>query len=338
MKAGVIGLGHGSRVLINSFRLSQIEVYGVSSKNFIKAKKIGKDKKVSNIYKNWKLLVHDKNIDIIAIAVPAKFQIDIIKECIKKNKIIFCEKPLGINILSINKIIKNLSSYKKYILMNYFFQEHNAFIKFHNLLNKKKKYESDTVTVKFITQTYSNKKKLINWKSNYNEGGGIINLFFSHIIDYLIIFFGKVKKIETKIEKKNNMEERLFAIINFKSNIKAKVFIDINNPKNAHSIEYNSKHYKLILKNSGKDYGKKFKLIYKNDKKKIFKLLKYRNQTKKINYDSRIFFTSKIIDQLKKNFSKSTQNNNLKRFQYNENIINKARLSLKKDKGVLING
>ena len=67
MKAGVIGLGHGSWGLINSFRLSQIEVYGISSKNFIKAKKIGKDKKVSNIYKNWKLLVHDKNIDINTI-------------------------------------------------------------------------------------------------------------------------------------------------------------------------------------------------------------------------------------------------------------------------------
>ena len=44
-----------------------------------------------------------------------------------------------------------------------------------------------------------------------------------------------------------------------------------------------------------------------------------------------------VIDGLKKNFNKSTQNNNLKRFQYNENIINKARLSLKKDKGILIN-
>ena len=37
MKAGVIGLGHGSRVLINAFRLSNIEVYGIASKNNRKA-------------------------------------------------------------------------------------------------------------------------------------------------------------------------------------------------------------------------------------------------------------------------------------------------------------
>ena len=46
MKAGVIGLGHGSRVLIDAFQLSNIEVYGIVSKNKRKAEKIRKEKKI----------------------------------------------------------------------------------------------------------------------------------------------------------------------------------------------------------------------------------------------------------------------------------------------------
>ena len=106
MKAGVIGLGHGSRVLINAFRLSNIEVYGIASKNKWKAEKIKKEKKIEIAYRNWKLLIKDKKINIVAIAVPAVFQIGMLKECIKENKIILCEKPLGINISEINKAVE----------------------------------------------------------------------------------------------------------------------------------------------------------------------------------------------------------------------------------------
>ena len=46
MKAGIIGLGHGSRVLIDSFKLSKVKIEGIASKNFINAKKIGQQKKI----------------------------------------------------------------------------------------------------------------------------------------------------------------------------------------------------------------------------------------------------------------------------------------------------
>jgi len=38
LKAGIIGLGHGSRVLIDAFILNNIEVYGIASKNYSNAK------------------------------------------------------------------------------------------------------------------------------------------------------------------------------------------------------------------------------------------------------------------------------------------------------------
>ena len=39
MKVGIIGLGHGAKVLLHAFNQSNIEIHGIVGKNFNKAKK-----------------------------------------------------------------------------------------------------------------------------------------------------------------------------------------------------------------------------------------------------------------------------------------------------------
>ena len=78
MKVGIIGLGHGKRVLFDAFTLSNLDVYGVASKNKEKARKFSKQKKSIKSYKNWIDMIEDQEIAVIAIAVPACHQIKII--------------------------------------------------------------------------------------------------------------------------------------------------------------------------------------------------------------------------------------------------------------------
>ena len=135
MKVGIIGLGHGQRVLFESFKLSNIKILGVASKDQKKAEIFSKKNNIIKKYKNWKEIIKDNEIDIIAIAVPAVYQITIIRECIRYNKIIFIEKPIGTNIKSIKKIINELKFYKRNIIIDYIFCEHNAFKKFKSLIS-----------------------------------------------------------------------------------------------------------------------------------------------------------------------------------------------------------
>ena len=78
MKVGIIGLGHGQRVLFESFKLSNIKILGVVSKDQKKAEIFSKKNNIIKKYKNWKEIIKDNEIDIIAIAVPAVHQIKII--------------------------------------------------------------------------------------------------------------------------------------------------------------------------------------------------------------------------------------------------------------------
>ena len=339
LKAGIIGLGHGSRVLIDAFILNNIEVYGVASKNYSNAKKISKEKKIKKAYRSWKELVYDTKINIVAIAVPPNFQIKILKECLNKNKRVFCEKPLGINIKKIDNLLFDIQKRRKFFFVDYIFQEHEAFKKFYRIINNNRINKNDYIKINLNTQTYVNKNKIVNWKSNSNKGGGIVNLFLSHIIDYLIWFFGPIKKTSCKIFKKGEREIYADCLIEFKSNINAKILINTDNPRKVHLIQYNSNKYQITLKNSGSDYGKKFtinfKKVYKNNKPKFIKI-PFNDLTTKFKEDSRILLTSRIIEKLKRGMSNRYQTKNLKRFQYNEYILHCIRKAVKCNKSIQV--
>ena len=62
------------------------------------------------IEKNFNKIFNDKDVDIIFISSPTNTHIKFIEEGMKKNKTIFCEKPLDLNI---NKIVRTLKKVKK---------------------------------------------------------------------------------------------------------------------------------------------------------------------------------------------------------------------------------
>ena len=338
LKAGIIGLGHGSRVLIDAFRLNNIKIYGIASKTYSKAIKISKEKKIYKTFRTWKDLVNDNQIDIVAIAVPPYLQIEILKECLLRNKKVLCEKPLGIDFKKINNLILDIKKKQNFFFIDYIFPEHQAFKKFKKILIEKKINQNIDINIFFNTKTYVNKNKIINWKSQINKGGGIINLYLSHIVDYLIWFFGSIKNIKCNIIKKERREISAYCIIEFYSCAIARIVINLNKPKKHHIIQVNSKKFNLILENFGPDYGKNFAIKYKkiNNKKNNFINIPCNDLTRKFQGDTRILLTSRIIKKIKNGVSNTYKRKNLKRFHYNEYILHYLRKSVKEDKKITI--
>ena len=106
-------------------------------------------------------------------------------------------------------IINELEFYKRNIIIDYIFCEHNAFKKFKSLIPKKNKFMYGHVDVIFNTQSYAMKNKLINWKLKPSLGGGLINLYLPHIFDYLIYFFGQIFSIKINKKNKKNFSTKL---------------------------------------------------------------------------------------------------------------------------------
>jgi len=61
----------------------------------------------------------DKNIDLIFIASSTSTHIKFIKEAAKHKKVVFCEKPLDLNIDKVNKCLKEIKKYKPKIQLGF---------------------------------------------------------------------------------------------------------------------------------------------------------------------------------------------------------------------------
>ena len=61
----------------------------------------------------------DKNIDLIFIASSTSTHIKFIKEAAKYKKVVFCEKPLDLNIDKVNKCFKEIKKYKPKIQLGF---------------------------------------------------------------------------------------------------------------------------------------------------------------------------------------------------------------------------
>lgn len=323
MNGAIIGLGHGHRVISKAFEIANINLVGVYSKNLKKAQEYSKINKLKKIYQSLDDLINDQDVELVAIAVPAYYQLELIKKCLKNNKKIFCEKPITVNYDYLKRLFYKIKKYNNKLIVDYIFQEHDAFKKFKTLLPKSN-FNSSKVKINFITQSFINKNQILNWKNKSNLGGGILNLYLPHILDYLIFFFGKISRC--KIIKKN--KNFLMLSYSFQNGINALITINSNESNREHSIIYENNKVKLVLKNITKDYAKGFKIIKFNKLDKTKNLVPYNDIVNKFKRDGRIFLTSKLLKNFSKKFIFRDHLEKMTRYLYIESILHKTRKNL----------
>ncbi|MEP0266850.1 Gfo/Idh/MocA family oxidoreductase [Dokdonia sp.] len=95
---GILGLGNIAKKFAEDLQLSSNSVlYGVASREINKAKDFGHMFNSIKHYGSYEALANDPEIDIIYIATPHTFHFEHAMMCLKNNKAVLCEKPMGIN-------------------------------------------------------------------------------------------------------------------------------------------------------------------------------------------------------------------------------------------------
>ena len=93
IKVGIIGTGFGSKVHLPAFTDHvDYEPVIICGRNSEKAGKIAQDYNI-NFTTDWKEIVKDPNIDLVAITTPPYLHYEMAKESLQHNKHILLEKP-----------------------------------------------------------------------------------------------------------------------------------------------------------------------------------------------------------------------------------------------------
>jgi predicted dehydrogenase len=103
---GVIGIGMGSTLLeINKDKTSKLEVIGISDIDLRRAKTLGDQYHLKYVFDDYKDLIKQKDIDIIAVYSPDHLHGEHCIAALKCQKHIICTKPMVTNVEDAKKII-----------------------------------------------------------------------------------------------------------------------------------------------------------------------------------------------------------------------------------------
>ena len=263
LNIGIIGKNFGYNVIYKSIEKNKsFNVVGFSQKNKELNHKIPKNIK---IYSNWKNLILDKKIKAVVIATPPRLHKKIIEYAIKKNKHIFCDKPVTTSYNDIFKICELLKNKKITHFTNYEFANIEAF----NFLQKKILNKIHIKNIKINWFMKIPKKNRSIWKNNHSLGGGYFFNYICHTLYYLENLFGNLSIINSKIKKiKNNFhltskfflkKKNINVLFNFKTiGNKSKI-------KPLHQIKIITKKNKYLLKTQINNLQDQF-FLKKNDK------------------------------------------------------------------------
>ena len=276
MNTALIGSNFGIKGYLPAIKkIKSIKLKIICSRNIKKIE--DNDLKKINYETDWKK-IFKKDIKLIILAVPPKLQEKIITYNIKFKKRIIFEKPISSNYFKSKKLIEQIKKNKINADINLTYLNHDLFKKVKDIIKKKKLGVPINFRVKWNFISYDLNKKIKSWKTDEKQGGGIKNIFLTHVFSYCQFFFGKLilKNFKIKITKFKDLKfkNQIICDVTGKNFLVGKVFIETKKrgiQTNKIDINFQKGHVQLLTKS--KDWTKDFVLkIYtkKNKKTKIF--------------------------------------------------------------------
>ena len=231
--------------------------------------------------KNWKK-IFKKNIHLIIVAVPPVIQEKILIYNLKFKKKIIFEKPISQNIERSKKIANLLKKNKIKLSINLTYLNNILFRKLRKIIKSKKLGEVKKYNIVWSFKSADYNKKIKTWKTDEKLGGGIKNIFLTHVLSYCEFLFGanEVSNIQIKYSKFKGLNYKNFISFNVKNKKKINGKISIFNKKKGdqfHRINIIFEKGDILLFTKSKDWTKYFKLKIQKKNKKPLEIMNLSN-------------------------------------------------------------
>jgi predicted dehydrogenase len=232
---GIIGIGKIANKFAEDLMLSSDAIlYGVASRDINKAKDFAKKFNSTKYYGSYQELANDSEIDIIYIATPHTLHFENTMLCLKNNKAVLCEKPMGMNSFQVKEMIAEAKSRNLFLMEGLWTRFIPATEKLIEILNKKTLGEVELVQADFGF------KGDLNFESRvYNKklGGGSLLDVGIYPIYLSLLVLGQPTAIKAKATfMETNVDGSCIMLFNYKNGATANLesSIEIDTPTEAY--------------------------------------------------------------------------------------------------------
>jgi len=199
IKFSVIGIGRiGTKHCKHIFNNKRAELYIVCDIIKERADKSAKEYNIKSCYNIKDLLKED--IDVINICTPNNLHVEMSLQALKAGKHVLCEKPMTLNLMDADRIIKaEKESGKKFFLVKQ--NRYNPPIKLlKDCVYKKKLGKITLINCNVIWNRNKQYYEESDWKGSIEKDCGSLFTQCSHFLDLLLWIGGKVKSVFAKMD------------------------------------------------------------------------------------------------------------------------------------------
>lgn len=220
-KVGIIGFGkmgmlHGA-LLCGS---GQAEITAICDKSVVMRLGFKRVYKKARVYKDAEKMLNKEKLDIVVVTTPTFNHEQSVRLALQKGCAVFCEKPLAINTEQAKHICGIVSQRGIPVQIGFCNRFAPSFLKCYELLRQNVIGKVSHVHAEmFIGDVF---EEHTGWRYKKElSGGGALMDFGIHMVDLLIHYFGKVKRVNAHSKQlySKYVEDELSAQIVFESDI-----------------------------------------------------------------------------------------------------------------------
>lgn len=220
-KVGIIGLGiMGQRMIYNMVRHPKFELTAIWDKNLSACKKIKEAHPDVHLAQSAEELVEEASLDLIYIATPPSTHIPYIRLAMEKDKALFCEKPLAVDLEDSRKLIQDIKKQGLKNAINFPFATDPAVLTLEQHLQKGLHGQAKMLEIRFHFSEWPRtwQKGAASWLAKREEGGFLREVFshFAYLTERLL---GDIIIEHAQVSfPKNKVDAETYIMANLSSN------------------------------------------------------------------------------------------------------------------------
>jgi len=296
---GIVGSGFGLYGLLPAFlSIDTCKVVSFCGKKTERLVTYCKRVHLKNVYTDWREMLRNEKLDVLAIAVPPLAQYEIAKVAIKQGINIFAEKPLAANYKQAKELLTLANKGKIKHTVDFIFPEIESWQKVKQLLVRNTFGKLEHISVEWDFLSYDIKNKISSWKMDVKQGGGALSFYFPHSLYYLEYFAGEISDVKSifsysQINNESRIETGVDMLLKFANGVNGIAHISCNSRGlNRHQLLFTCEKGVIILENKNNIVDNFRITIVREDGTKQFTMNKKTGRKKDV--DERVEVVKKL--------------------------------------------
>jgi predicted dehydrogenase len=186
LRVGIVGMGFGAAVHLPAFEAQTgVEVVAVADNGSGRAKDLAAKRggKLRAFNDGVSLAAWD-GIDIVSIAVPPREQEALVRTALVAGKHVLCEKPFGTGSVAARELAQLAGDRRLVGALCYEFRYDPGVRRLIGLIDAGEIGAVRRIVVSWQTSGALDPQRVWSWRSDAEQGGGVLIDWFSHVADY----------------------------------------------------------------------------------------------------------------------------------------------------------